>query len=570
MKEGLKNFFHINKNGRGLVTFLGLVIFLGISGALTACNVAEAEPDIKVSVLLQDLTETEYLHVGTAEIENPVIDDFKKLIVRLDARGLENRNIRFPSIRDIDDLLTGDVVWFGSSESTDNPSEDVAYYLLETTLYTRNITAEEIRKKLSALNIDISYTDKQGDKVEKHYNVGDCLAANALNGGLSQEGSRQGEKFNRLIAGRFPETGTAQQGKLLLTTDIPQDHLLLALILSQAKMGQSFIHLLALEQDLNIIAEAEVEVPLSPCYTVHTIQVRGYTVTFGATDDTKWLGDSDQVVPVDIRKVRAVYSDGTEISSMVQNNGYICYTQGTITLTGLYFYSDDGKLQADHSESYGWGLGNNNGLAAFGAPTAKSGAASVVQRHLEALANNHYEAWKSTLWPAKKNEQNFTPTFEKPGDLGVISLSVEKAEVSDEATQQMIERYAGCELAQSYNWSDQYIMENMIVVYARYTVDYDNKKVPYNEGTMDKNFILIRDDENSPWLIWDSGHAMQVDLGQEDFVAVPAEDGSLIVEKTGKLSRRLCWSAKRSAVMPTASMRFGLTAGTKKKQGSFS
>jgi hypothetical protein len=29
----------------------------------------------------------------------------------------------------------------------------------------------------------------------------------------------------------------------------------------------------------------------------------------------------------------------------------------------------------------------------------------------------------------------------------------------------------------AYNWSDQYIMENMNVVYARYTVDYDNKKV---------------------------------------------------------------------------------------------
>jgi len=422
MKEGLKNFFHINKNGRGLVTFLGLVIFLGISGTLTACNVAEAEPDIKVSVLLQDLTETEYLHVGTAEIENPVIDDFKKLIVRLDARGLENRNIRFPSIRDIDDLLTGDVVWFGSSESTDNPSEDVAYYLLETTLYTRNITAEEIRKKLSALNIDISYTDKQGDKVEKHYNVGDCLAANALNGGLSQEGSRQGEKFNRLIAGRFPETGTAQQGKLLLTTDIPQDHLLLALILSQAKMGQSFIHLLALEQDLNIIAEAEVEVPLSPCYTVHTIQVRGYTVTFGATDDTKWLGDSDQVVPVDIRKVRAVYSDGTEISSMVQNNGYICYTQGTITLTGLYFYNDNNILQADHTEGFGWGLGQPLQQEDFAAVPAEDGSLIVektrevipetllVSKTVSGYAHSQHAVWVDGRYKKEAGELFLTLT----------------------------------------------------------------------------------------------------------------------------------------------------------------
>jgi hypothetical protein len=95
-----------------------------------------------------------------------------------------------------------------------------------------------------------------------------------------------------LIAGRFPETGTAQQGKLLLTTDIPQDHLLLALILTPGENGAIFHPSAGLRTRPEHYREAEVEVPLSPFYTVHTIQVRGYTVTFGATDDTKWLGDS--------------------------------------------------------------------------------------------------------------------------------------------------------------------------------------------------------------------------------------------------------------------------------------
>lgn len=50
----------------------------------------------------------------------------------------------------------------------------------------------------------------------------------------------------------------------------------------------------------------------------------------------------------------------------------------------------------------------------------------------------------------------------------------------------------------------EYIAENMIVVYTKYTVNYDNTKVPYQEGTLAQYSILIRDDKNSPWRIWDS------------------------------------------------------------------
>lgn len=43
----------------------------------------------------------------------------------------------------------------------------------------------------------------------------------------------------------------------------------------------------------------------------------------------------------------------------------------------------------------------------------------------------------------------------------------------------------------------------MIAVYAEYTVDYDNTKVPYGEGDIKVYFYLVRADSNSPWLIWD-------------------------------------------------------------------
>ena len=134
----------------------------------------------------------------------------------------------------------------------------------------------------------------------------------------------------------------------------------------------------------------------------------------------------------------------------------------------------------------------------------ESDAANVVEDYLEAKKNNDYEAWKSKLWPAEKDTQNFTPSFEKPGDLGVISLSINKVEVSGEETQRMKEMYTGSDLAQSQGWSDKYISENMIVVSSQYTVDYDNTRVPYQEGTLTQDFILIRNDKDSSWLIWDA------------------------------------------------------------------
>ena len=110
--------------------------------------------------------------------------------------------------------------------------------------------------------------------------------------------------------------------------------------------------------------------------------------------------------------------------------------------------------------------GSNTDENADESTSAPDDAVNVVKRHLEAMKKNDYETWKSTLWPAEKNEQNFTPTFEKPGDLGVNSLYIEKFEVSDELTQRNKEANIGSELAQSNGWSDEYIPENKIGPFA--------------------------------------------------------------------------------------------------------
>ena len=45
----------------------------------------------------------------------------------------------------------------------------------------------------------------------------------------------------------------------------------------------------------------------------------------------------------------------------------------------------------------------------------------------------------------------------------VISLSIEKVEISDEETARIRERYSGSELVNTNGWTDEYIAENMSV-----------------------------------------------------------------------------------------------------------
>ena len=143
-------------------------------------------------------------------------------------------------------------------------------------------------------------------------------------------------------------------------------------------------------------------------------------------------------------------------------------------------------------------------LAACASKSPQSDPANVVEQYLQAKKSNDFSAWKATLWAAQKDGQNFIPSFEKPGDLGVLSLTVGKVGVSEAETQRVKQRYTGSDLAKQNGWSDAFIDENMIAVAAEYAVDYDHTKVPYMDGSVSQNFYLVRDNPSSAWLIWDA------------------------------------------------------------------
>lgn len=85
----------------------------------------------------------------------------------------------------------------------------------------------------------------------------------------------------------------------------------------------------------------------------------------------------------------------------------------------------------------------------------------------------------------------------------VISMAIQSTSVSPEETDRVRKMYAGSELAKTNGWSDDYVKNNLLAVFAEYTVDYDNTKVPYPEGALEQYFYLTRKDEQSSWAVWD-------------------------------------------------------------------
>lgn len=76
--------------------------------------------------------------------------------------------------------------------------------------------------------------------------------------------------------------------------------------------------------------------------------------------------------------------------------------------------------------------------------------------------------------------------------------------VDENATERAKQMYIGSDLAKANGWSDAYLENNMIVVFAKYTVAYDHEKTFLPDGEIEEFFILLRDENTQKWKIWDT------------------------------------------------------------------
>ena len=114
----------------------------------------------------------------------------------------------------------------------------------------------------------------------------------------------------------------------------------------------------------------------------------------------------------------------------------------------------------------------------------------------------------------------FDPWFQKPsadpvqtvqsaieGQAGkeyTISVRVDEVKVDESETERILQMYSGSDLAKDRGWTDEYLAEHFVVVWAKYYVEYDHTKTFLDDGLTEQYFYLTQDIKSGKWTISDN------------------------------------------------------------------
>lgn len=85
-----------------------------------------------------------------------------------------------------------------------------------------------------------------------------------------------------------------------------------------------------------------------------------------------------------------------------------------------------------------------------------------------------------------------------------ITVRIEDIRVDEDETERVKSMYSGSELAKSRGWTDEFIEEHFIVVWAKYYTEYDHTKTFLDDGYTEQYFYLTQDTETGEWTISDN------------------------------------------------------------------
>lgn len=85
-----------------------------------------------------------------------------------------------------------------------------------------------------------------------------------------------------------------------------------------------------------------------------------------------------------------------------------------------------------------------------------------------------------------------------------VNIQIHEIKEDESATRRAKQMYIGSDLAKDNQWSDTYLENNLLVVYASYYAEYDHTKTFIPDGEMCQYFFLLRDEKKGTWYIWDN------------------------------------------------------------------
>lgn len=129
-------------------------------------------------------------------------------------------------------------------------------------------------------------------------------------------------------------------------------------------------------------------------------------------------------------------------------------------------------------------------------PTNTMTPVEVVEQHLEACRTNNMDAWLSTMTEEKREGFTDPDLFKYLKSLKINQIY----ELFGDELEDRAKYVLDSEKAKELNLS----ADNIAIVNVNFTVESDTTKSPFN-GTFEWTYILIRNNNDSPWLIQEYG-----------------------------------------------------------------
>lgn len=115
-----------------------------------------------------------------------------------------------------------------------------------------------------------------------------------------------------------------------------------------------------------------------------------------------------------------------------------------------------------------------------------------------------FDPWlqKPSLAPVKTVQSAIEGQADKKYTL---TVRVDEVKVDEAETARVRANYTGSELAAARGWTDEYLAEHFVVVWAKYYVEYDHTKTFMFDGQTEQYFYLTEDVNSGKWTIVDNG-----------------------------------------------------------------
>ena len=152
-----------------------------ISCGLFYRNGIQTQASFTSSFNIHKLTDKEYEEVGTSRLDNPIKDDFRKAVLRVEMQhtsNIKNREIIVPAMAELKDSINSYDVeryWFGNYYEQNNESEDSEEYVYEFIFYSKGLNNNDIKRLVSNLEISVSWGGVDGNTQKENYLLSDII-----------------------------------------------------------------------------------------------------------------------------------------------------------------------------------------------------------------------------------------------------------------------------------------------------------------------------------------------------------------------------------------------------------